>query len=243
MPYSKYLKPGQKVLLRAHRPAAAKERFEALTAFVRELGPDHLDLTLPYRAREGEEYPFAPGMSFELLSDALGLGIRLTGAYQSSRGTSLIRLHHNRDLELIRRRYFKRRNATVGLRYTKGQGKLRTFRAQWEKNIRIIGSGKALDSLPNFPRCRVNLSGGGIRFALKMPAAIADLCLLLLELPDGKPPICALAEVVWLDEKEVEGRHLAGMQFLNILETDRKRIDQFIQSGDPEFEEDKLATA
>lgn len=246
MPYQKYLKPGQKVLLHALDPEIAATRFEALTAFVEEQSGGCLDLELPYQTREGEDYPFTPGMTFELLSDALGLGVRLTVAFREWTGPSRIRLSHNSDLQLIRRRKFPRREATLGLRYTKGQGKLRTFRSQWKKNVDILFGGRALDQLPAFPRCRVNLSGGGIRFPLKAPVEVAELCLLLMELPDDQPPVCALAEVVWCDERIVDGRCTAGMQFLQILETDRKRIEKFIAAGptsEEESETPRFATA
>lgn len=237
MPYSKYLKNGQKIMLRSLAAEAAGERFEALTVFLQGQGPEHLDVTLPYQLRSGEEYPFASDMSFEILSDAMGLGVRLTGTFQSARDANRIRIRHNRDLQLIRRRTFLRRDATVGLRYTKGRGTLRTFREQWEKNVRILHQGTTQSRLPEFPRCRVNLSAGGMRFAVKLPVEISDLCLLLLELPDGKPPVCALGEIVWLAEPADDQRCQAGMQFLQILEADRKRIDQFILAGDAEAEE------
>ncbi|WP_066728166.1 PilZ domain-containing protein [Desulfuromonas sp. DDH964] len=218
-------------MLRALAPETSVERFEALTVFLKGQGPNYLDLTLPYQLQEGEGYPFTPGMAFEILSDAMGLGIRLTGNFQSARDVNQIRLSHNNDLQLIRRRTFRRRDTLIGLRYTKGRGALRTFREQWEKNTRILNSGGNLARLPDFPRCKVNLSAGGIRFAIKLPVAVADLCLLLLELPDGKPPVCALSEIAWLAEGGEENRCQAGMQFIQILESDRKRIEQFIAAG------------
>lgn len=231
MPYSKYLKPGQKIMLRALAPETSAERFDALTVFLKGQGPNYFDLTLPYQLQEGEDYPFTPEMAFEILSDAMGLGIRLTGNFQSARDANQIRLTHNNDLQLIRRRTFRRRDTAIGLRYTKGRGTLRTFREQWEKNIQILNNGDNRSKLPDFPRCKVNLSAGGIRFAIKLPVAVADLCMLLLELPDGKPPVCALGEVAWLAEAGEENRCQAGMQFIQILEADRKRIEQFILAG------------
>ncbi len=235
MPYSKYLKSGQKIMLRALSPAA--ERFDALTVFLHEQGPDHLDLALPYQLRDGENYPFAPEMAFEILSDAMGVGIRLTGHFYGARGSNQVRICHNRDLQLIRRRGFLRREALIGLRYSKGRGTLRSFREQWEKNTRILNQGSNLAKLPEFPRCPVNISGSGIRFGINLPAAIADLCLLLLELPDGKPPVCILAEIVWLAERVEGDRCQAGMQFIQVLEADRKRVNQFILSAASDREE------
>ncbi len=231
MPFSKYLKPDNKLLMRAIASGDGPARFEALTVYLKSQGPDHLELALPYQTQEGESYPFTSEMTFELFADAMGVGIRLTASFQSAFSPNLIRVKHNRDLQLIRRRSFRRRDATVGLGYTKGRGALRTFREQWEKNVRILTSGRPLNKVLDFPRSRVNLSAGGIRLSIKAPVEIADLCLLLIDLHDSKTPICALGEVVWLAGEGTDGRHQAGLQFINILEEDRKRIDSFVVSG------------
>lgn len=227
MHYSRYYKSGQKIILRALAPASPG-RFESLTAYFQDNGPGYFDLLLPYGAQEEENYPFAPDMPFELLSDALGLGLKMTGRFQKMVRKDLLRVEINGDLQAFQRRNFRRLDLVVGLRYTKGKGTLRSFREQWEKNIQILQKGGDTAKLSRFPRTPVNLSAGGIRFAVKAPVQTADLCLLLLELETGGP-ICTLAEVVWMEEKEVDGRQGAGMRFLNILESDQKRIEDTIR--------------
>ena len=229
MLYSRYFKSGQKVLLRSL--AAEPGRFEALTAFFKGGGADHFDLLLPYRAQGEESYPFAPGMPFEVLSEALGMGVRVTGSYAGPVGDDGVRLHLDSDLQIYKRRLAVRIDTDAGLRYTKGKGTLRSFHEQWAKNVEILRENKT--RLPEFPRCQVNLSVGGVRFAINPPVEVADISLLLLELESGKPPICALAEVVWLEEKEVQGRRRVGMQFLNILQEDQERIAKFIRAREP----------
>lgn len=227
MRYSKYFKPEQKILLRAIPGPSAPGRLDALSVYFHSGGPNHIDVTVPYRATGEEAFPFAPDMPFEILSDAIGVGIRLTGSFLEQRGENLIRLRINDDLQAFQRRLANRVDVTVGLRYTKGRGTLRTFRSQWEKNVQILAKTADPSKLPPFPRVTANLSRGGIRFRIKAPVEVADLCLLLLKLDDESTPICALAEVVWLEEEEVEGRRAAGMQFLSIMEEDQKRIESF----------------
>jgi len=229
MRYSKYFKNGQKIFLRARPPASASGRVDALTVYFCEEGPDYFDLALPYGARGEESFPFSAGMSFEILSDALGLGVRLTGTIREKLGEETIRLQVNNDLQIFQRRLADRLDSMIGLRYTKGQGTLRTFRQQWEKNIRILQSTKDYSQVPAFPKARVNLSRSGIRFQIKAPVEVADLCLLLMRLEPHNAPICTLAEVVWLDEEETGERRTAGMQFLNILEEDQKRIEKYLR--------------
>lgn len=229
MRYSKYFKPEQKVLIRS-LAADASGRLEALTAYFHGGGPDYIDLTLPYRARGEEAGAIPPGTPFEILTDAFGVGVRLTGSFLEQRDEDRVRLQVNDDLQAFQRRVADRLDVTIALGYTKGRGALRTFQERWEKNVRILSSGGAA-KLPPLPRVKANLSRGGIRFRVKPPVEAADLCLLLLQLDDGGPPICALAEVVWLAEQPSDGLQTTGMQFLNIMENDQKRIEAFLKQA------------
>jgi len=230
MAYSRYYKPGQKILLRVLEPPG---RFEVLTTYLHENGPDSFDLDLPYQAHGEEGYPFTPGMPFELMSDHLGLGLRLTGRFREPCGENRIRVEITGEPQVFQRRLHRRLDTTVGLRFTKGRGTLRSFRDQWQKNLSILDRTPDFSKLPPFPRTRVNLSAGGIRFDLAPPLAPADLCLVLLQLEPKSRPICALAEVVWLVDREGADRRAAGMQFIGILETDKKLIENLIKhAGD-----------
>jgi c-di-GMP-binding flagellar brake protein YcgR len=231
MRYFKYFQQGQKVLMRAISPEPPIERFEALTAYVQECGIGYLDLTLPYRLPNDEEYPFAPGMPFEFLSTGLGLGLRMTGRFRNQQNAERIRMSINPDLHIFQRRIHRRLDIHVGLRYAKGTGKLRSLRSQWEQNVALLNDRQDL-KLPSLPAGPVNLSASGIRFPLAPPVAVADLAMLLLRLDETQPPICALAEVVWTGHPLSDGRIPAGMQFIEILEADRLRIERYVRQAE-----------
>ena len=82
--------------------------------------------------------------------------------------------------------------------------------------------------MDGFSTCQLNLSAGGIRFALRAPVNLAELCLMLIDLKDEKPPICAIAEVVWIRPEQDDSILSSGMRFINILDSDQKRIDNYI---------------
>ncbi len=235
MQFSRFYKNGQKIILRGLSPPIVAGRVESLTTYLQESASGHFDLMLPYGSPEGENYPFTPEMPFEILSDSMGLGLRMTGTFRELIGNDLIRLAVNGDIQVFQRRQHRRLNLTAGLRYTRGRGTLRSFREQWQKNLQILAKGGDGAKLARFPKAKVNLSAGGIRFSLKAPVEMADLCLLLLEL-DGLAPICVLAEVVWIQEKIVEGRQIAGLRFINMLEADERRIDDYIRQHAPKIE-------
>lgn len=226
--FDKYFKQGQKLRIKPLRFDQEQGRFEALTGFITTCGQDGLELRLPYGVTSGEEYPFEPGMPLEVVSDALGMGVRVAGRFAGSPRADLIQVEFSTGLKLFKPRLDPRIDVPVGLRFTRGRGNLRSLRAKWEKNMQVLGSRSDLAKKLSFPNCAVNISAGGIRFTFREHAEIGDLCLLLVDLQDRKPPICAVTEVVWLQREEARERTTAGMQFIHILMEDQKRIESFV---------------
>ena len=230
MIHQRYFRPGQKILLRPLDPTTPDGYAGLLSSYLQGGGDDYFDLTLPYGAEAANQYPFHEGMELELSSDSLGLGARVDGRFDRILAGNRIRVHILPNLQMFQRRAKPRIDCRIGIRFTRGRGSLQAMRQSWEKNVRILNSGKALPKLTGFNDCKVNLSSGGIRFALRPPVETADLCLLLLNLPDEKPPICALAEVIWSIPDQEGEVLLTGMQFLNITPQDQQRIDDFAGS-------------
>lgn len=202
------------------------EQIESLTAYVANSGAQHLDLTLPYQLREGEHPPFTPGAELELLSQALGLGVRARGKFAGLQQQDLVRVECHAQLEAFQRRAMPRIDVPIGLRYARGQGHLRSLRTQWQKQLQRLEESQTTP--PGFTYCPVNLSGGGIRFNFREAPRIAEICLLLMELAPDTPAVCALAEVVWMRPAETPGLQSVGMQFTHIRKADQDRICRFV---------------
>ena len=133
------------------------------------------------------------------------------------------------DLQMFQRRTRLRLDCTLGVRFTREKNSLLKLRQTWEKNAAILSNATRPVPLQGFNLCQLNLSSGGVRFSLQAPAEPGDICLMLLDLKDGKAPVCVLAEIIWTSEKDAENIVHAGMQFIDILEQDQKRIDRYIQ--------------
>lgn len=228
MSYTKYFKSGQKILLTAVPTEAIAGRTDSLTTYLQDSGKGYFDLLLPYGGQEEESYPFAAEMPFVISSEAYGLGLKLSCHYASRRDKDVIRVRIADDLQVFQRRGSPRIDIETGLRYTKGRGALRTFREQWEKNIRILHGSGDLSKLGAFPRRPINLSAGGVRFEIKGPVEVADICLVLIDYGQA-PPICSLAEVVWVKGTESAERFSTGMRFVSLLDSDLKRLETLIQ--------------
>ncbi|SHI82206.1 PilZ domain-containing protein [Malonomonas rubra DSM 5091] len=229
MIYQRYFKNGQKILLTALEKNK-DGRKEHLSATING-GDEHgFIVSLPYSEDAAHQYPFNDGQPFEISSDSMGLGVRVTGSFRRKIDGKRISLAVNNDLQMFQRRGSPRMDCKLGIRFTRSQGALQALRKTWEKNIKLLHSPSAPLIFEGFKPCYVNLSTGGIRFNLRPPVNPAELCLLLLNLDDGKPPVCALAEVVWTRPENNETIVVSGMRFINILEEDQNRIATFINS-------------
>ncbi|MBE9486966.1 MAG: PilZ domain-containing protein [Desulfuromonadales bacterium] len=228
MIYQRYFKTGQQVLLTALDQRIDVVCTELLTASIAGGNSESFFLTLPYSENATDQFPFTAGMKFEISSEALGLGVRLTGQFDKKIDGKIISLKVNPDLQMFQRRGKPRIDCEIGLRFTRGRGIMKTLRATWEKNIRLLHSPDAPLIFEGFKPCKINLSSAGIRLNLRAPASPTELCLILLNLEDGKAPICALAEIAWTRPEQEETVIVSGMRFINILAEDQARIDNFI---------------
>jgi len=229
MPLSKYLRNDQKILLRLTDSENQGQKIETLSTFLRDCGSGFCDLALPYRTPPGEEFPFENGMPLELLGDAMGLGIRVVGQFDRQIDTETIRVRVEPDLQVFQRRLHRRHDGLAGVRFTRGEGTLRSFREQWQKNVRLLQLPVNQAKLNGLPTLPVNISAGGIRLLLRPPVAAADLYMLFIKIDTVQPPVCILAEVVWTGDETPGGLIPAGMQFINILKQDQQRIESYIK--------------
>ena len=230
MLYQRYFKNGQRLLLRTLSPIPEGQT-HLLSAYMEGGEKDTFILSLPYSEDAATQYTFAPGMTFEISSDTLGLGIRATASFSHKVDSQRIALHIRKDLQMFQRRAAPRLDCNLGIRFTRGQGALKALRATWEKNVQVLNSPGAPLNLQGFQPCQVNLSCGGIRFRLRPPVNLSELCLMLIQLDDGMLPICTLAEVLWTRPEQEDTVIVSGMRFINILEADQKRIEKLVRGN------------
>ncbi len=229
MIYQRYFKTGLKVQLRPKQPLPPEGRNELLSANIFGGDANHFDLTLPYGPNAAEQYPFSEDMPFELSANAMGLGVKVSVTFLKALSGNRIRVLVLPDLQMFQRRAQQRLDCTIGIRFTRGNNSLLKLRATWEKNASILANASQPVPLQGFNPCQLNLGPTGIRFSLQFPAEPTDICLMLLDLGDSKPPICVLAEIVWTSEKNDQGTVHAGMQYIDIMEQDQQRIERFIK--------------
>ncbi len=234
MNYQRYFKPGQQLLLKALHDTEKNGRTELMSVFIVSLEEDYLLLSLPYGTGEVDQYPFKEGLLFEVTTESMGVGIRTTGHFRQKLTEGQFTLQLSPDLEIFQRRDSKRFDCKLGIRFSRAAKTLQTMREIWEKNIEVLHSPEVPLIFDGFRSSQINISSDGIRFTIEPPGHQGELCLILVNLEDGRPPICAVAEIVWIC-MENESAITAGMRFINILSEDQQRIDTFIDKETKAF--------
>jgi len=228
MSYGRYFPTGQKTFLKQLFAEGQRTALDTITGYVTGTGVNHVDLSLPYGSDAANDYPFEPGMRFELLCDNKGMGLRLQASFQERTSGRDIRLQFEGNLEFISRRQYRRVDVTawVGLRRTTSN--LAEMRKAWEDNLKQLQEGVSAAKLTEFKKYPINLAGGGLRLPVKAPVNTAELFLIFLSIGDKGGIVCAMAEVIWTGNPEADGSQLAGLRFLNVLEHDQERIDRVV---------------
>ena len=225
MRFETYFVLKQEVLLRRFATAKQGARIESCRAML--VARDHAIFELKLLCSD-QEAKFSPGEFLELHTDRFELGVRLTGICLDCTDRKL-RFEAHDDLELYYRRQFWRMTIPVwhGMLRT-GESKQPLYEV-WEK-AQDLSDEKNLDPSIHVEivRSPLNISAGGVRMELQSPVKVKEDCLLYLCLDDGKPTVCALCEIVWVEKGESDQTRLCGLRFSNLIETDLKRIDRYV---------------
>jgi hypothetical protein len=225
MDFQRYFKPEQQLLLRV--AGQTRGRTELLTGYVVCCDRDEVVVSLPYGIDVVDQYPFGETVSFEISSEAFGMGIRTGADFAGRTNGSQFVLKLHSDLQMFKRRISPRLDCQLAVRFSRPAKTLQTMRDIWERNLEVLRGATSSFSRDGFARTKVNISTGGIRLAIDPPADQGELCLVLVDLDDGSPPLCAVTEIVWSCAQN-ETTMTAGMRFINILGEDQQRIDIFI---------------
>ena len=76
-----------------------------------------------------------------------------------------------------------------------------------------------------------DLSAGGLRIRSHTPMAKGDRILLLVDLPDFRRLVRAIARVAWQSQLPLEAGYETGLQFIEIEPEDRDSIAGLVERG------------
>lgn len=223
MDYSRYFITSQRILLRS--VDAETGHREVVDAVVVGTEGGCVDVMLPYPSGGEEEPPLRSGGVYTITAERHGMGLKITGKLER-KAESRFRILPNDELQVFSRREYPRVDVTVHLHQRKWSAPLAACRAHWRKALAHLQE-KGLPKGLDYPRVQVNLSAGGVGAAI--PAgAVGDFHLLIIGLPDGTSPVCALAEVVRKESAASDRNGYVGLRFMQIRREDQEQIHAYV---------------
>lgn len=224
MKFETYFVLNQEVLVRRFATTSQTSRIESCRATLASRNDNLFELTLV----GANLVPFKAGEFLELHTDRFDLGVRLTGVCQNC-SKSRLQFEAHDDLELFYRRKYWRTTVPIWCGILRSSQSDVPLYQVWEK-AQVLRDENNLDPSihVDIMRRSLNLSAGGVRIELNQPVRKKENCLLYLCLDDGKPTVCVLCEVVWIEPGESDDTRMCGLRFSNLLENELIRIDRYV---------------
>lgn len=227
MNYDRYFNRGQKVYLVNISQTRDASVYESLSATVVSSNDTSIVIKSPYRLISGDSTPLAAGMQFKLSTESFGVGVQLRAELTAMPAAETLELQPMGQMEIYQRRQMPRVDVSLPFLHVLQKSSLAAFKREWRRVINDLHQ-------PSPPRLKLhetalNISAGGIRFNLDTPPT--PLAMVVLDLQDGAPPICAVAELVWHKTRPEDGLEICGHRFLEILKDDQARLAAFVDKA------------
>lgn len=204
-----------------------RDHFESLSGFVVARHTDMVELHISYPVDYDPLGTTEGKSTYKLTSECLGNGIQVMTDLIKVVAGNIFQLQLRGNLELFQRRKVPRTDATIKLFNLRRDLSLTFLRKEWKRVVEYLKS-KGLPSNVVLQSSPVNLSMGGIRISIGATTNPSPLSMFFLDLDDGLPPICALAETVW--SKQENDELVCGHRFIQIQKSDQERIGRYVQA-------------
>ncbi len=226
MNYTTYFARGQKVFLINTSPDRDSNLFEAFSATVVAADNKQFVLRTRYPLHHGELHILKPGMRFKITTESYGSGVQFVGVVHSVNGRDFI-VHPTGQLEMYQRSQVPRMDLILDFRTFTRSAPLTFFRQEWERYQGKL-SASSTEKL-ELTSGEINLGAGGFRHIIDKSEPYSDLAMVFIDLEQGTPPICAVAELLWRRSLPDEDKIAVGQRFILIRKADQERIQAYIQ--------------
>lgn len=225
MNYDRYFSRGQKVYVINISQTRDELVYESLSATVVSSTDNGLTIKAPYRLFSGDSPVLVPGMQFKLSTESFGVGVQLRAELIATPAAETLELKPIGQMEIYQRRQMPRVDVSLPFLHVLQKSSLAAFKREWRRVINDLHQ-------PTPPRLKLqetplNISAGGIRFDLSTPPT--PLAMVVVDLQDGAPPVCAVTELVWQKTRQEDGLLICGHRFLEILKDDQIRLSAFVE--------------
>lgn len=222
--YSRYFPTKQKVYLINISPDRDGKQYESLSGSVVAFNGDTLDLQVPYATGQIIAADKIRNTTFKVITESFGLGLQIAADLVNLTDDNLLRLRLSSILEVFKRYEMPRVDSTLKVFHLREDSTLSTCKSKFLQCMEREKNGLPFDfSLKEIP---VNMSASGIRLVTESTEKSSPLALCVLDLEDGKPPICAIAETAWY--RRLGNSTISGHRFITILKSDQNRIGRYV---------------
>lgn len=225
MNYDRYFARSQKVFAINISDERDTSVYDSFTGKVVVCDEDKILLRTSYRLFSGDQPHLHAGMQFKLTSEAMGMGVQLRAELVELLSPEELHLKPLGELSVYQRRQSPRADLTLPLLHVPQKSSLAAFKREWRRVVQDLHK-------PEPPRLKllptaINLSAGGLR--IDLASEPGHLALVVLELDDGQPPVCAIAELIWQKREEEQNLLRCGHRFVEILKEDQARIAAVVE--------------
>jgi len=224
--YSRFFPLHQKVYLINMSQERDVDQYDSLSGIIVECSGDVLVLRVPYSTGQIIAADGGRNTTFKVITESFGVGLQISADLVRITSDNLLRLRLNSVLEVVKRFEMPRVDSTIKVFHHREDSPLSACKSKFRQIVEREKKGLPLHfTLLENP---VNVSVSGIRLVTDQFDKSSPLALCVLDLEDGQPPVCAIAETAW--HRRIGTNSVIGHRFITILKSDQNRIGRYVSS-------------
>lgn len=222
--YSRYFPLKQKVVLINISQEREWDQYDSLSGSIVAYHGDTIDLQVPYSTGQIRDAGRNLNTTYKVITESFGVGMQIAADLVKITSDNLLSLRLSSVLEVFKRCENPRIDSTIKLFHLREENTLATCKVKFRQLVERERKGLPLDL--SLKENQVNMSTGGIRLVAESNEKSSPLALCVIDLEDGQPPVCAIAETAW--NRRIGASTVIGHRFITILKSDQRRIGRYV---------------
>jgi len=224
--YGRYFPEKQKVYLVDMSRERDNNKFDSLSGNIISYSGDTLDLLVPYSTGQIIAADRIRNMTYKIVTETFGLGLQVQADLINISPKNVLRLRLSSAPEVFRRFEMPRVDSTIKVFHYREENTLSNCKSKFYQLIERVKKGLPLEF--KLKENAVNMSASGIRLVSETAEKYSPLALCVLDIEDGLPPICTIAETAW--HRRLSSSTISGHRFITIFKSDQNRIVRFVSA-------------
>ena len=224
--YSRYFPLKQKVYMINMSRERDTNQYDSISGIIAAYSGDVLDVQVQYSTGQIIAADRVLNATFKVITEAFGVGMQIVADLVKLPTDNLLRLRLSSILEVVKRCEMPRIDSTIKVFLNREDSPLSTCKSKFLQIVEREKKGLPLNF--QLQENSVNVSVSGFRLAAEPSDKSSPLAMCILDLEDGQPPVCAIAETAW--HRRIGANTFIGHRFITILKSDQNRIGRYVSS-------------